>query len=78
MIFHFAHAVKVTDNASVRKFKMAFYALRVTQIDVSAAEKPGMVNVQRLEFDGVKYQEININKITLVNVARVIPPDFIS
>ena len=26
------------------------YALRVTQIDVSAAEKPGMVNVQRLEF----------------------------
>lgn len=39
MIFHFAHAVKVTDNASVRKFKMAFYALRVTQIDVSAAEK---------------------------------------
>lgn len=23
MIFHFAHAVKVTDNASVRKFKMA-------------------------------------------------------
>lgn len=50
MIFHFAHAVKVTDNASVRKFKMAFYALRVTQIDVSAAEKPGMVNVQRLEF----------------------------
>ncbi len=40
---------------------------------------PGMVNVQRLEFGrGVKYQEININKITLVNVARVIPPDFIS
>ncbi|MCW0137106.1 type II secretion system protein GspM [Escherichia coli] len=29
------------------------YALRVTQIDVSAAEKPGMVNVLRLEFDGV-------------------------
>ena len=26
------------------------YALRVTQIDVSAGEKPGMVNVQRLEF----------------------------
>ena len=26
------------------------YALRVTQIDVSAAEKPGMVNVQRLEL----------------------------
>ncbi|EHW4736431.1 general secretion pathway protein, partial [Escherichia coli] len=26
------------------------YALRVTQIDVSAAEKTGMVNVQRLEF----------------------------
>ncbi|MDI6998517.1 type II secretion system protein GspM, partial [Klebsiella pneumoniae] len=26
------------------------YALQVTQIDVSAAEKPGMVNVQRLEF----------------------------
>ena len=26
------------------------YALRVTQIDVSAAEKPGMVNVLRLEF----------------------------
>lgn len=26
------------------------YALRVKQIDVSAAEKPGMVNVQRLEF----------------------------
>ncbi len=26
------------------------YALRVTQIDASAAEKPGMVNVQRLEF----------------------------
>ncbi|EYD83621.1 hypothetical protein AC26_2925 [Escherichia coli 1-176-05_S3_C2] len=23
MIFHFARAVKVTDNASVRKFKMA-------------------------------------------------------
>ncbi len=29
-------------------------------------------------LDGVKYQEISINKITLVNVARVIPPDFIS
>ena len=26
------------------------YALRVTQIDVSADEKAGMVNVQRLEF----------------------------
>ena len=26
------------------------YALRVTQIDASAAEKTGMVNVQRLEF----------------------------
>ena len=26
------------------------YALRVTQIDVSAAEKTGMVNVQRLEL----------------------------
>ncbi|ENC0095675.1 type II secretion system protein M, partial [Escherichia coli] len=26
------------------------YALRVAQIDVSAGEKPGMVNVQRLEF----------------------------
>ncbi|NMW29328.1 GspM family type II secretion system protein YghD [Escherichia fergusonii] len=26
------------------------YALRVTQIDVSAGEKAGMVNVQRLEF----------------------------
>ena len=26
------------------------YALRVIQIDVSAGEKPGMVNVQRLEF----------------------------
>ena len=26
------------------------YALRVTQIDVSAAEKPGMANVQRLEL----------------------------
>lgn len=26
------------------------YALRVKQIDVSAGEKPGMVNVQRLEF----------------------------
>ncbi len=51
------------------------YALRVTQIDASAAEKTGMVNVQRLEFGrGVKYQEISINKITLVNVARVIPP----
>ncbi|WP_072665852.1 hypothetical protein, partial [Escherichia coli] len=29
-------------------------------------------------WTGVKYQEISINKITLVNVARVIPPDFIS
>lgn len=28
------------------------YALRVTQIDVSAGEKTGMVNVQRLEFGG--------------------------
>ena len=28
------------------------YALRVAQIDVSAGEKPGMVNVQRLEFGG--------------------------
>ena len=26
------------------------YALQVTQIDVSADEKAGMVNVQRLEF----------------------------
>ncbi|MCU8648711.1 general secretion pathway protein, partial [Escherichia coli] len=26
------------------------YALRVTQIDVSAGEKAGMVNMQRLEF----------------------------
>ena len=29
-------------------------------------------------LDGVKYQEININKITLVNVARVIPPALIA
>ncbi len=29
-------------------------------------------------LEGGKYQEININKITLVNVARVIPPDLIS
>ncbi|EOY2428483.1 GspM family type II secretion system protein YghD [Escherichia coli] len=30
------------------------YALRVTQIDVSVGEMPGMVNVQRLEFMLVK------------------------
>lgn len=50
------------------------YALRVTQIDVSAAEKlwDGECAAAGV-WAGVKYQEININKITLVNVARVIP-----
>lgn len=54
------------------------YALRVTQIDVSAAEARDGECAAAGVWTGVKYQEININKITLVNVARVIPPDFIS
>lgn len=53
------------------------YALQVTQIDVSAAEAWDGECAAAGVWTGVKYQEININKITLVNVASN-SPDFIS
>ena len=46
------HNMKISSDllGNVGKALDEKYALRVIQIDVSAGEKPGMVNVQRLEF----------------------------